>query len=128
MRKKNALDLIESHSNKKLVTVSSSEPLSRAISLMKQFGISQIPVTEDGNFVGSLSDNVMYGKIIENPMLKELPINHVMEEPFPEVSSKEKVDKISKMFNTNTKAIIVNYGEGEKHIITLQDMINVVGS
>ena len=32
------------------------------------------------------------------------------------------------MFNTNTKAIIVNYGDGEKHIITLQDMINVVGN
>ncbi len=95
---------------------------------MKQYGISQIPVVQEDKFVGSLTDNVMYRKIIENPLLKELPINNVMEDPFPEVKFNESIEEVSKMFNVNTKAIIVNYGEGDKHIITLQDVINVVGN
>ena len=126
--KKIAIDLIEPHQNKKLITVASNEPLSKAISLMKQYAISQIPVVQDDQFVGSLTDNVMYRKIIENPLLKELPINNVMEDPFPEVKSNESIEELSKMFNSNNKAIIVKYGNGDKHIITLQDMINVVGN
>ena len=126
--KKIAIDLIESHQNKKLVTVASNEPLSKAITLMKQYGISQIPVVQEDKFVGSLTDNVMYRKIIDNPLLKELPINNVMEDPFPEVKFNESVENVSKMFSSNTRAVIVNYGEGDKHIITLQDMINVVGN
>tara|TARA_B100000927_G_scaffold290095_1_gene288095 strand:- start:1434 stop:2798 length:1365 start_codon:yes stop_codon:yes gene_type:complete len=126
--KKIAVDLIEPHQNKKLVTISSNEPLSRAISLMKQYGISQIPVVQDDKLIGSLTENIMYRKIIENPLLKELPVNNVMEDPFPEVKFNESVENVSKMFSSNTRAVIVNYGEGDKHIITLQDMINVVGN
>ena len=51
-----------------------------------------------------------------------------MEDPFPEVKFNESIDEVSNMFNANNKAIIVNYGDGDKHIITLQDMINVVGN
>ncbi|MDG2370637.1 MAG: pyridoxal-phosphate dependent enzyme [Flavobacteriales bacterium] len=125
-QKKNALELIESHSNKRLVTVAANDPLSRAIVLMKQFSISQIPVVQDGEFVGSLTDNNMYSKIIENPSLKELPVKNVMEAPFPEVGQDTSMDKISQLFNNGTKAVVVSYGEDQKHIITVQDLIGAI--
>ena len=40
---------------------------SHAVNLMKQYDISQIPVKENGKFVGSLSDHAMYEKILEDP-------------------------------------------------------------
>ena len=124
--KKNALELIEAHSDKRLVTVAANDPLSRAIVLMKQFGVSQIPVVQDGEFVGSLTDNEMYSKIIENPGLKELPVKNVMEAPFPEVAEDTSMDKISQLFNNGTKAVVVSYGDGKKHIITVQDLIGAI--
>ncbi len=72
--KKNASDLIKSHSEKRLVSVAVSDPTSRAIVLMKQYGVSQIPVIDEGKFVGSLSDNEMYSRIVETPELKELQL------------------------------------------------------
>ena len=124
--KKNALELIEAHSDKRLVTVGANDPLSRAIVLMKQFGVSQIPVVQGGEFVGSLTDNEMYSKIIENPELKELPVKNVMEAPFPEVAEDTTMDKISQLFNNGTKAVVVSYGDGQKHIITVQDLIGAI--
>ena len=124
--KKNALELIEAHSGKRLVTVAANDPLSRAIVLMKQFGVSQIPVVQDGEFIGSLTDNEMYSKIIENPELKELPVKNVMEAPFPEVAEDTSMDKISQLFNNGTKAVVVSYGDGLKHIITVQDLIGAI--
>jgi cystathionine beta-synthase len=124
--KKNALELIEAHSGKRLVTVAANDPLSRAIVLMKQFGVSQIPVVQDGEFVGSLTDNEMYSKIIENPLLKELPVKNVMEVPFPEVAEDTSMDKIAQLFNKGTKAVVVCYGNDQKHIITVQDLIGAI--
>ena len=123
--KKNALDLIQAHSNKRLVTVSVNDPLTRAIVLMKQFGVSQIPVAQDGEFVGSLSDAHVYSKILEDASLKEMPVKHIMEAPFPEVNHNASLQEVSNLFNTN-KAAIVNYGKGLKHIITVQDLIGAI--
>ena len=124
--KKNARDLINSHSDKRLVSVAVSDPASRAIVLMKQYGVSQIPVIDEGQFVGSLSDNKMYSRIVETPELKELPVKNIMEPPFPEINGDVSINEVSKLFNNKTKAVIVNYGKDERHIITVQDMIDAI--
>ena len=123
---KNAEDLIRSHADKRLVSVSVTDPVSHAIVLMKQYDVSQIPVMEDGKFIGSLSDNQMYERILEDPSLKELPVKNIMEQPFPEVNGDTAINKISKLFNKKNRAVIVNYDEDSRHIITLQDMIDAI--
>ena len=121
-----AKDLIQGHSDKKLISVSVSDSFSHAVNLMKQYDISQIPVKENGKFVGSLSDHSMYEKILEDPTLKEMPVSNIMEDPFPEVQGSASVNKVSQLFNKNTRAVIVNYNKDESHIITLQDIIDTI--
>jgi len=123
---KNAEDLIKTHADKRLVSVSVTDPVSHAIVLMKQYDISQIPVKENGKFVGSLSDHQMYERILEDPLLKELPVKNIMEDPFPEVNGSVSINKVSQLFNKNTRAVIVNYNKDNSHIITLQDIIDTI--
>ena len=123
---KNAEDLIKIHADKRLVSVSVTDPVSHAIVLMKQYDISQIPVKENGKFVGSLSDHQMYERILEDPLLKELPVKNIMEDPFPEVNGSVSINKVSQLFNKNTRAVIVNYNKDNSHIITLQDIIDTI--
>ena len=78
--KKNALDLIKDHAGKHLVTVTPDNPVSQAILLMNQYGISQIPVVGDDGFVGSLTDNVVFAKLCDNPEIKELPVKNIMQD------------------------------------------------
>ncbi len=121
-----AIDLIKDHQGKHLVTVSTDTPVSQAIILMKQYGISQIPVVENGEFVGSLTDNELFARLVENPELKELPVKNIMQEPFPVVEENVCIDDLSKIFKGNAPAILVKYNGDKHHIITKQDLINAI--
>ena len=125
-KKANAMDMIKDHAGKHLVTVTAENPVSQALILMNQYGISQIPVVSDSKCVGSLSDTHLFAKLLANPELKEMPIKHVMEAPLPEVDEKATIEEISKLFTNGACAVIVNYGDNQKHIITYQDVIKAI--
>jgi cystathionine beta-synthase len=124
--KTNAMDLIRDHAGKHLVTVTAENPVSQALILMNQYGISQIPVVSENGCVGSLSDTHLFSKLLANPELKEMPIKHVMEAPLPEVNETASIEEISKLFTSGACAVIVNYGDKQKHIITYQDVIKAI--
>lgn len=124
--KKNALDLIKDHAGKHLVTVTPDNPVSQAILLMNQYGISQIPVVGNDGFEGSLTDNVVFAKLCDNPEIKELPVKNIMQEPFPVVDENTTIETISKHFQNKAKAVIVKYDGDKYHIITQQDMIKAI--
>ncbi|MGE0562125.1 MAG: pyridoxal-phosphate dependent enzyme [Flavobacteriales bacterium] len=125
--KKTALDLIKDHVGKHLVTVSSDTPVTQAILLMNQYNISQIPVVDNNKFVGSLNDSHLFGKLLENSELKEMPVRNVMQEAFPVVTEKTTFEQVSKLFQQGVKAVVVNYDGDKHHIITKQDMIKAIG-
>ena len=124
--KTSAVDLIKDHAGKHLVTVTEENPVSQALLLMNQYGISQIPVVEGNKCVGSLSDNHLFAKLLDNSELKELPIKHVMEAPLPEVDGKASIEEVSKLFSNGATAVVVNYDGDKKHIITYQDVIRAI--
>jgi cystathionine beta-synthase len=124
--KTSALDLINDHAGKHLVTVTQDDPVSQAILLMNQYGVSQMPVVGDDGFAGSLTDNQLFAKLCEDPTLKELPVKNIMEAAFPIVKEDTSIENISKLFQQGAKAVIVNYENDKHHIITQQDMIKAI--
>ena len=65
---------------------------------------------------------VIYKQILDNPSIKQQSVESVMDKPFPEVNGEDSINKVSKLFDKNTRAVIVNYGDNNSHIITLQDL------
>jgi len=124
--KSTALDLIKDHQGKHLVQVTSENPVSQAILLMNQYGISQIPVVEGNQFVGSLTDNHLFAQLCDKPELKEMPVKHIMEKPFPIVAEDMPIEEVSKQFTKDVSALLVSYGDKQHHIITRQDLIKAI--
>lgn len=124
--KATALDLIKDHQGKHLVQVTSENPVSQAILLMNQYGISQIPVVEGNQFVGSLTDNHLFAQLCDKPELKEMPVKHIMEKPFPIVAEDMPIEEVSKQFTKDVSALLVSYGDKQHHIITRQDLIKAI--
>ena len=120
---KTAADVIARHADQPLVTLYSEELISHAIVKMRKFNISQIPVTRDGQFVGSLNDNQVYQLLMDNPQLKDTPISKVMQAPFPEVKANTKLEDVAKLINEQVPAVIVEAENGQKQILTRQDII-----
>jgi len=122
-----AIDLIERHKHLKLVTIDADETVDEAFSKMRKFDVSQIPVTKDGEFVGSLTDSHLYASICENQDLKQDKVSKVMQKAFPFVAPQAKLDEISKTINRENEAVLVRDMLGAVHIITKYDIIEAIG-
>ena len=122
----NALDLIENHKDKKLITAAPGELIGNVINRMKQFNISQLPIIKDGNFVGSVNDTELFQNLIENPALKLNAIEEVMDSPFPIVEPNASILEISKKISKKVPAVLVKDINNQYHIITKHDVIDAI--
>jgi cystathionine beta-synthase len=122
-RNKVAIDLVNTHINHPLVTISSEEPVAAAIQKMKQNGISQIPVTANGSFVGSLDDSHLFQAMVNKPDIANARVSEVMGKCFPIVDSQTPVNEIAALVNKETPAVLVKIEENKYHIITRHDLI-----
>lgn len=121
---KTAGDMVAKHVDEPLVSLYSEELVSHAVAKMRKFGISQIPVTKAGEFVGSLDDSHVYQLLVDNPSLRDAPISSVMQEAFPVVKTTTSLEDVSKLINKQTHAVLVEMPNGGHHIITRYDIIS----
>jgi cystathionine beta-synthase len=122
-----AINLIERHKHLSLVTIDAAETVQEAFSRMRKFDISQIPVVRGTEFVGSLSDSHLYANLCENPELRHVPVEQLMQKPFPFVPANAKLEDISKQINRENEAVMVRDMLGKVHIITKYDIIEALG-
>ncbi len=106
-----------------LFTIPGDMKLGEAVRMLNKNGISQIPVTSDGEIVGSIVDSKVLNMLIEEPLLKESTVSDVMEEPFQFVSPNDTVDVISSLLNQHKKAVPVRDHQQKVHIITQSDLL-----
>lgn len=122
-----AKDLVNEHTNAKLITVEASDTVETAVKLMSKMDISQIPVTNDKRIVGSLNESLLYKKVIANPDIKSQKIETIMQPAFPFVDSSAPVDSLSAMITDNNPAVLVRDFKLDKtYIITRYDIINAL--
>lgn len=114
---------------KKVVTVSPEDTLDVAIQRMTQYGISQMPVIEDGHVVGGLTERDVLHRLIEKPDGKYERVRVIMSEPFPIVPRALHMEHLSSYLEQNTSAVLVESDRpGEYEIITRSDLISVLAS
>ena len=122
----NALDLIENHKDKKLITATPGELIGNVINRMKEFNISQLPIVRDEKFVGSVNDTDLFQRLIDNPALKLNAIEEVMDSPFPIVEPNASILEISKKISKKVPAVLVKDINDQYHIITKHDVIDAI--
>ncbi|MCZ6520932.1 MAG: CBS domain-containing protein, partial [Bacteroidetes bacterium] len=94
-----------------------------AIKIMNKQGISQIPVVDQEDFVGSLIDSHVLNKLIDDPGLKHLPVSEVMDESFQFVGLDNTIDVLSSLIDSHHKALLVRDEQDRVHIITQHDLL-----
>jgi cystathionine beta-synthase len=106
-----------------LVSTQKSDSVKEAIGLMNKTSVSQIPVLENGEVVGSLTDNKLLARIIENPTLKDAHVSDVMEDSMKFVALDSTLDVLSSMVEKE-KAVLVRDAHNHIHIITKHDILD----
>jgi len=119
-----AIDLIEDHKKDSLITIEEDEAISTAIEKMNKYGISQIPVSQNGDFSGSIDDSHLFAELLKNPGLRSVSVKEIMQKPFPFVEPDDRIETISAKINKSNSAVLVRDVSGSIHIITKQDIIS----
>ncbi|MEO0471891.1 MAG: cystathionine beta-synthase [Bacteroidota bacterium] len=109
-----------------LLTIEAAHTLAEAINLMRARNVSQIPVTDRGNIVGSLNESRVLNTILDDPSLKNSPVSIAMGDAFPFVLGSTRLDVISKLINRDNPAVLVQQNEGNIGIITEYDLIQAL--
>lgn len=120
-------DLIASKSNKEFLSVNHDHTLSDVIGLMKEKDISQLPVMNGEEIVGSINESNVLTFIFENPnAANDTLVKAVMDDPFPTVDVNLPCSQLGKYISRKIPAVIAIDNSGTKHIITKYDVIQSV--
>ena len=124
-----AREIIASRNGKNsLYTVSKNSKVGDAILVMNREGIDQIPVTENENFVGSVSSSSLLEKIIQDPHLQTKQVGDIMDKPMQFVAPDSTLDVLSSLLNKDNKAVLVRDAQEKVHIITQHDVLKAMTS
>lgn len=110
----------------KLTTIDKSASVSDAIQLMTGNSISQLPVTDEDSFVGSLIDSKLLAQMIGDADLKAKPVSEVMDKPFQFVPMDNTLDVLSSVITKENPAVMVRDEAHEVHIITQHDILKAM--
>jgi cystathionine beta-synthase len=93
-----------------LLTVGSHDPVGKALELMREHGVSQVPVVsgEDGRaFLGTVSERGLLMASADQPGILGEPVTEVIEPPLPELAAESPVSEAIHMLLGERKPVIV---------------------
>ena len=120
-------DMLRNNPNPQVISVGADDKVRRALQLMKEYDISQMPVMNGNDIVGSVSENTVLTYILENPLTHaEKPVSEIMDEPFPMVDEDLPVSKLNKFITKKIPAVMARDTAGNVHILTKYDILQML--
>jgi cystathionine beta-synthase len=107
---------------KDLVFVPLGIAVEEAVNLMREHDISQVPVIEGGQVVGSISEARILDILVSDAGARRKPVAEYMEKPFPVVSDEASLTEVAQQMHREISAILVKQ-PGGFDIITKSDLI-----
>ncbi len=107
-----------------LISVSPNHVVGDALQMMNQYGLSQLPVLEDGKSVGSLREGKMMSKLLKNRDLVKSSVSEVMEKGFPVVDEAVSIEQAAKHLKDSPAILVEEYGR----IIGIVTRYDVLGA
>jgi cystathionine beta-synthase len=105
-----------------LVSIPLGVTVEDAVNLMRQHDISQVPIIEGGEVVGSMSETKILAILVTDPLAKRKPVAEYMDKPFPVLSEGASLTEVAGLLDPQTPAILIKQPSGFD-IITKSDLI-----
>ena len=106
-----------------LVSTAPGASVRQALGLMSLHDVSQLPVMDGANCVGSVSESVLSVRGLEDTKVLERTVSDVMDSPFPVVDTSMPADAAVKMLGRNNPAVLVRDHGAVQGILTRSDLL-----
>ena len=110
-----------------LFKVEAGEPLKRALALIQQHDVSQLPVFRGADVVGTLEEGDVLRTVLADAGSLEKPVDAIMGAPLPVVGAADPADVVTRLLAARSPAVLVR-GEGGaiQSILTRFDMLQFI--
>jgi len=110
----------------RLLTVEPSTSVRMALSTITTHDVSQLPVVQDGECVGSVVEGDLMGRVIEEPELLDRPVDTVMDAPFPVVDGHAEAGIVTDLLSRKNAAVLVRESDALTAIVTRYDIVRTL--
>jgi cystathionine beta-synthase len=107
-----------------VVSVAPGTTVRQALRLMALHDVSQLPIMDGTNCIGSVSDSSLSAKSLDNTKLLDATVSELMDPPFPMVDAQQPVDSIAKLLSKSNPAVLVRSNGHVLGIVTRSDMLS----
>jgi len=106
-----------------IVSTAPGASVRQALGLMSLHDISQLPVMDGANCVGSVSEHILSVRGLEDSKVLERTVSDVMDAPFPVVDAGMPAEAAAKLLGRNNPALLVCEHGTVQGIITRSDLL-----
>jgi cystathionine beta-synthase len=118
------LDVKGERSPAGVISTSPGATVRQALRLMSQHDVSQLPVMDGKDCVGSVSESVLSVRGLEDVKVLEQTVGNTMDSPFPVVDADHSMDAIVKLLSKSNPAVLVREKGEIRGIVTRSDMMH----
>ncbi|HNL39489.1 MAG TPA: pyridoxal-phosphate dependent enzyme, partial [Saprospiraceae bacterium] len=120
-------DLLSRKKDRQFIAAQVSDTVRNAFNTMKSHDISQMPVVEGDQIVGSITETQVLHFLLENPLNhSEKPLREIMGEAFPIVKDDLPISQLNRFISKEIPAVIAKDRSGGLHIVTQYDLIRAI--
>ncbi len=109
-----------------LIAVEAGQPAREAVSLFHQHGVSQLPVTDGGRVIGSVSERGLLAKATQQPDLMGTAVSDLLEPGFATIETTTPVDEAASLFAADAQALLAVDNGTPVGVITRADMLEAL--
>lgn len=120
-------DIVSGRTHDQIVSVEPNDTVQTAIEKLQENGISQIPVAEQGQMLGSLTEKQLLSELVRHPDSRSKPVRELMGVSFPIIARGTGLDQLSGMLSDKAEAVLVRRESGEGFdILTRSDLLRAL--
>jgi cystathionine beta-synthase len=112
----------------RLLKLEVGEPVRRALSLVEQHEVTQLPVFRGAEVVGTVYDSEILKSVLADVAALERPVESLMGEPLPIVRSDQAVDDVTRLLAARNPAVLVRENGAVVGILTRFDMLQFIAA
>jgi cystathionine beta-synthase len=112
-----------------VVVARTTETVGAAIGRLQEFGISQMPVSEDregaclASLVGSITESGLLARAYRDPLTVERTVGEVMDQPLPQANEQATLDEAFALLDRGASAVLATRGDRPVGVVTRLDLL-----
>ncbi|NUP95882.1 MAG: cystathionine beta-synthase [Planctomycetaceae bacterium] len=117
-------EMLRAMPRRELFTAASSDTVADSVLLMKERGVSQLPVLEANRLVGIVTESDLLGKLVEGRASLSSSVAEVMFRKVRTVHESDDAGSLTKLFAEGLVALVVGDEQQLKGIVTKMDLVD----